>query len=68
MAEENRIVFQVLQYFMKNVLKNPPATIRLFVLIVVVLLYGTSGFLYFELSSNPELTWLDGLWYTGTPL
>jgi voltage-gated potassium channel len=64
MAEEDRIVFLILQYFMKNVLRNPPVPMRLFVLIVAVLLYGTSGFLYFELSSNPELTWLDGLWYT----
>ena len=57
-------MFQVLQYFMKNVLKNPPVPMRLFILIAAVLLYGTSGFLYFELSGNPELTWLDGLWYT----
>jgi voltage-gated potassium channel len=64
MAEEDRIVFQVLQHFMKNVLKNPPVPIRLFILIAAVLLYGTSGFLYFELPGNPELTWLDGLWYT----
>jgi voltage-gated potassium channel len=57
-------VYQVLQYFMKIIIKNPPVQLRLLILIVAVLAYGTSGFLYFELSNNPELTFLDGLWYT----
>jgi len=57
-------VFQVLPYFMKNFLKNPPVPLRIIVLIIAVLLYGMTGFLYFELPGNPELTWLDGLWYT----
>ena len=29
-----------------------------------MLAYGTTGFLYFELSQNPDLAWTDGLWYT----
>jgi voltage-gated potassium channel len=49
---------------MASVVRNPPATLRLLVLIVAVLFYGASGFLYFELSGNPELTWTDSLWYT----
>ena len=57
-------MFQVLPYFMKNFLKNPPVPLRIIVLIIAVLLYGMTGFLYFELPGNPELTWLDGLWYT----
>ena len=28
-----------------------------------VLVYGTTGFLYFELPGNPDLTWQDALWY-----
>jgi voltage-gated potassium channel len=64
MAEEDRMMFQILQYFTKIMIKNPPVPMRLFVLLLAVLCYGASGFLYFELSNNPELTWLDGLWYT----
>lgn len=36
---------------------------RVGVLCVAVLLYGSSGFLYFELPQNPDLTWLDGFWW-----
>lgn len=57
-------MFQVLQYFMKSVFKNPPVPLRLFILIGAVLIYGAFGFLYFELPDNPELTLLDGFWYT----
>jgi voltage-gated potassium channel len=46
------------------VLRNPPAPMRVFILLAAVLLYGTTGFIYFEISENPELGWLDGLWYT----
>jgi voltage-gated potassium channel len=64
MAEEDGMMFQILQYFTKVLIKNPPVPLRLFALLLAVLCYGTTGFLYFELSNNPELTWLDGLWYT----
>jgi voltage-gated potassium channel len=64
MAEADRMMFQVLQYFMKSVLRNPPVPFRLFILIVAVLVYGASGFLYFEFPTNADLTWSDGLWYT----
>lgn len=49
---------------MKSVLRNPPVPFRLFVLIFAVLVYGASGFLYFEFPANADLTWSDGLWYT----
>lgn len=32
-------------------------------LLVAILAYGTTGFVYFELSAKPELGWLDGLWW-----
>ncbi|HBA71526.1 MAG: hypothetical protein A2X82_04965 [Geobacteraceae bacterium GWC2_55_20] len=54
----------IINIFMKQVLRNPPAAMRIFVLLAAVLLYGTTGFLYFELPGNPDLVWLDGLWYT----
>ncbi len=58
------MMYQVLQYFFRFIARNPPAPVRILVLIVAILVYGTTGFLYFELSANPDLTWLDGLWYT----
>ena len=58
------MMMQIVQYFMHYVLQNPPASMRIFILLATVLLYGTTGFLYFELPGNPELTWWDGLWYT----
>lgn len=54
----------IINIFMKQVLRNPPAAMRIFALLAAVLLYGTTGFLYFELPGNPDLVWLDGLWYT----
>lgn len=42
----------------------PPLPLRVVVLLLAVLAYGTTGFVYFELPQNPDLTWGDGLWYT----
>lgn len=57
-------MYQILQYFMKSMVRNPPEYLRVLVLMLAVLLYGTTGFLYFELPANPDLSWADGLWYT----
>ncbi len=57
-------MFQVLHHLFRHILRNPPVPMRIFVLLGVILLYGTTGFVYFELSENPELSWYDGLWYT----
>ena len=57
-------MFQVIQYFMKSMVRNPPEYLRVLVLMLAVLIYGTTGFLYFELPANPDLSWADGLWYT----
>jgi voltage-gated potassium channel len=54
----------LISYFMKNVVRNPPEVLRVLVLMLTVLVYGASGFLYFELPGNPDLTWGDGFWYT----
>ena len=57
-------MYLVMQYFLKYLVRNPPAPFRILALLFVILAYGTTGFLYFELSANPDITWLDGLWYT----
>ena len=54
----------LISYFMKNVVRNPPQVLRVLILMLAVLVYGASGFLYFELPGNPDLTWGDGFWYT----
>jgi voltage-gated potassium channel len=64
MAGKIAIMFNILQYFLRNVIWNPPVQIRIFVLLGGILAYGTTGFLYFELPENPDLNWSDGLWYT----
>lgn len=55
---------QLIPYFMKNMVRNPPEPLRVLILLLAVLVYGASGFLYFELPGNPDLTWGDGFWYT----
>lgn len=55
---------QLISYFMKNMVRNPTEPLRVMMLMLSVLAYGSSGFLYFELPGNPDLTWGDGLWFT----
>ncbi|MFA7403382.1 MAG: potassium channel family protein [Pelobacteraceae bacterium] len=55
---------QLITYFMKSIVRNPPQPLRVLILMLAVLAYGASGFLYFELPANPDLSWGDGLWYT----
>jgi voltage-gated potassium channel len=54
----------ILRFFMAKVVKHPPAALRVVFLLGAVLLYGASGFLYFELPENPELSWADSFWYS----
>lgn len=58
-------MIQVLMRFLsRRVLQHPPAPLRVSVLMLVILAYGTTGYLYFELPENPSLTWMDGAWYS----
>jgi len=38
--------------------------VRAALLLVAVVTYGTTGFLYFESPTHPELAWIDGFWYS----
>ncbi len=58
------MMYLILQHFMQYLVRNPPAPLRIAILLPSVLLYGTTGFLYWELPGNPDLNWSDGLWYT----
>lgn len=53
----------LLQRFFRFAVINPSMQLRALVLLAAILLYGTTGFLYFELPGNPDLTWQDALWY-----
>jgi voltage-gated potassium channel len=52
------------RFIMQRMLRSPPRLMRVCLLLASILLYGASGFLYFELPGNPDLTWGDGFWYT----
>ncbi|MES2581432.1 MAG: ion channel [Pseudomonadota bacterium] len=54
----------LLRLFQRNLVVNPSVQLRAVVLLAAILAYGTSGFLYFELPANPDLTWTDALWYS----
>jgi voltage-gated potassium channel len=54
----------IFRFFNKRVLKDPPPALRMSVLLFAVLVYGASGFLYFELAENPSLGWTDAFWYS----
>ena len=41
----------------------PSRALRAVALVLCTLLYGASGFLYFELDAKPELGWSDGFWW-----
>lgn len=58
------MIVQLLRYVRLALLVNPSSVMRIVVLLAAMLAYGTTGFLYFELSENPDLGWGDGLWYT----
>lgn len=52
----------LMRRFMRLVVQ-PSMQWRACILLAAVLVYGTTGFLYFELPGNPDLTWQDALWY-----
>ncbi|HSV54929.1 MAG TPA: potassium channel family protein [Burkholderiaceae bacterium] len=54
----------LLRFFTRHLVVNPPVALRAVLLLMAVLAYGTSGFLYFELPGNPDLVWSDALWYS----
>jgi voltage-gated potassium channel len=49
-------------------LRHPAPPLRVVALLVALLCYGTTGFVYFEQPARPELGFIDGLWYTTVTL
>ena len=54
----------LMRYLSRRVIRNPPAPLRVAVLLIAVRLYGATGYLYFELPENPALSWGDAVWYS----
>ena len=46
-----------------RLLRRPPIPLKLALMIVALLVYGASGFIYFERPGKPELGWVDGFWW-----
>jgi voltage-gated potassium channel len=49
---------------LRRVARHPPSVVRVAALLIAVIAYGTSGFLFFEVEQRPELRWEDALWWT----
>ena len=58
------MIVPLFRRFAWRTLRNPSGALRVGALLGAVLLYGTTGFVYFELDAKPELGWLDGLWWS----
>lgn len=58
----------VLFHKLLSQLRHPGPTLRVVALLVALLSYGTTGFVYFEQPARPELGWIDGFWYTTVTL
>ena len=53
----------LLQRLIRGVVIHPSMQLRAAILLGAILCYGTTGYLYFELPGNPDLSWQDALWY-----
>jgi voltage-gated potassium channel len=63
MEQGETMTHWLIHWFSRRVVRHPPATLRVAVLLTATLAYGATGFLYFELPANPALTWSDSIWY-----
>ena len=46
----------LMRLFLQRVLVAPPVPLRVVLLLAAMLAYGSTGFVYFELSQNPDLS------------
>lgn len=63
LAGPHSMILIILRRLLAQAVYDPPEAVRAGLLCLAVLAYGTTGFLYFELPENPDLTWLDAIWY-----
>ena len=48
---------------LRQTVSRPPSMFRVVLLLVAVLLYGATGFMFFEVAVKPDLTWGDAFWW-----
>lgn len=63
-AKGRAAIVPLFRTFARRVVRNPPGAFRVTVLLLAILAYGTTGFLYFELPAKPDLSWPDALWWS----
>jgi voltage-gated potassium channel len=63
MGQVHAMMQQLLGRFMLHIVLQPSMAMRALIMLLAVLAYGTTGFLYFERPGAPDLTWPDALWY-----
>lgn len=58
------MIVPLFRVFRRRVVRDPPPPLRIAVLLAVILAYGTTGFLYFEIPAKPDLSWTDAFWWS----
>lgn len=53
-----------LKLILRRTIHRPPSLVRVVSLLIAVIAYGTSGFLFFEVEARPDLAAEDALWWT----
>lgn len=57
------MIFVQIRTLLARVIHNPPPRVRIAALLLSVLCYGATGYVYFEVDKKPDLTLLDGFWW-----
>jgi voltage-gated potassium channel len=63
-AKGRAVIVPLFRQFARRVVRNPPSAFRVSILLLAIIAYGTTGFLYFELPAKPDLAWTDALWWS----
>lgn len=53
----------VIKFLQRVLFLQPSSALRAVLLCLAIVLYGATGFLYFEQGARPELGWDDAFWY-----
>lgn len=57
------MIFTVMR-LLRRAIRRPSSLVRVFSLLTVVVTYGATGFMFFEIADKPSLTWSDAFWWT----
>lgn len=54
----------LLHFFNKNLILKKNIPLKAFIFFLALLWFSASGFLYFEMTAKPDLTWSDSVWWS----